>query len=156
LAVTAFLSLKLLLDSNMGGGGWNEVDVLPLAKHYADPTWIPGDWYLNQPPGYRLLFLALFGRLIAAWGFLATSLIGRLLCYGLVASGLVLIGRKLSLSLPSLLLAVALFLYINRYQGMAAYEWLVGGLEPKAVAYGFVLLAIGLMLEGRDRKWHSC
>jgi len=151
LAVTAFLSLKLLLDSNMGGGGWNEVDVLPLAKHYADPTWIPGDWYLNQPPGYRLLFLALFGRLIAAWGFLATSLIGRLLCYGLVASGLVLIGRKLSLSLPSLLLAVALFLYINRYQGMAAYEWLVGGLEPKAVAYGFVLLAIGLMLEGRDR-----
>jgi hypothetical protein len=58
LAVTAFLSLKLLLDSNMGGSGWNEVDVLPLAKHYADPTWIPGDWYLNQPPGYRLLFHA--------------------------------------------------------------------------------------------------
>jgi len=22
---------------------------LPLAKQYADPTWISGDWYLNQP-----------------------------------------------------------------------------------------------------------
>jgi hypothetical protein len=151
LAVTAFLSLKLLLDYNMGGGGWNEIDVLPLAKHYADPTWIPGDWYLNQPPGYRLLFLALFGNIAAAWGFLATSIIGRLLCYALVASGLVLIGRKLSLSLPLLLLAVGLFLYVNPYQSVVAYEWLVGGLEPKSVAYGLLLLAIGLMLGGRYR-----
>lgn len=67
LAVLAFISFKLLLDDNMGGT--NEVDVLPLAKQYADPTWIPGDWYLNQPLGYRLLFETLFGRLIVAWGF---------------------------------------------------------------------------------------
>ncbi len=132
-------------------GGWNEVDVLPLAKQYADPTWIPGDWYLNQPPGYRILFQTLFGKLAVVWGLLATSIIGRLLCYGLVASGLVLLGRKLGLSLLSLLLAVGLFLYVNRYQGIVAYEWLVGGLEPKSVAYGLILLAIGLMLEGRYR-----
>jgi hypothetical protein len=135
----------------MGGSGWNEVDVLPLAKQYADPAWIPGDWYLNQPPGYRLLFQTLFGNIAAAWGFLATSIIGRLLCYALVASGLVLIGRKLSLSLPLLLLAVGLFLYVNPYQSVVAYEWLVGGLEPKSVAYGLLLLAIGLMLGGRYR-----
>jgi hypothetical protein len=135
----------------MGGSGWNEVDVLPLAKQYADPAWIPGDWYLNQPPGYRLLFQTLFGNIAAAWGFVATSIIGRLVCYGLVASGLVLIGRKLSLSLPLLLLAVGLFLYVNPYQSVVAYEWLVGGLEPKSVAYGLLLLAIGLMLGGRYR-----
>lgn len=151
LAVTAFLSLKLLLDNNMGVGDWNEVDVLPLAKQYADSTWIPRDWYLNQPPGYRLLFQTLFGKLAVAWGLLATSIIGRLLCYCLVASGLVLLGRKLGLSLLSLLLAVGLFLYVNRYQSIVAYEWLVGGLEPKSVAYGLLLLAIGLMLEGRYR-----
>lgn len=147
LAVMAFLSLKLLLSHNMVR---NELDVLPLAKQYADPTWIPGDWYLNQPPGYRLLFETLFGRLIVAWGFLAASLVGRLICYGLVASGLVLIGRRLGLSLPLLLLAIGLFLYTGR-QGTAASEWLVGGLEAKSVAYGLVLLAIGLMLEGRYR-----
>ncbi len=151
LVVTAFLSLKLLLDHNMGGGGWNEIDVLPLAKQYVDPSWIPGDWYLNQPPGYRRLFQTIFGRLIVAWGFLATSLIGRLFCYGLLASGLVLLGRKLSLSLPSLLLAVGLFIYVDRTQGAIAGEWLVGGLEAKSIAYGLLLLAMGLMLEGRDR-----
>jgi len=53
-------------------GNVNEVDILPLAKQYADPTWISGDWYLNQPPGYRLL-QALFGRLVVIWGVLATS-----------------------------------------------------------------------------------
>ena len=151
LVVTAFLSLRLLLDYNMGGGGWNEIDVLPLAKQYVDHNWIPGDWYLNQSPSYRQLFQALFGRLIVTWGFLATSLIGRLLCYGLVASGLVFLGKKLSLSLPSLLLAVGLFIYVDRTQGAIAGEWLVGGLEAKAIAYSLVLLAIGLMLEGRDR-----
>ncbi len=133
----------------MGGSGWNEVDVLPLAKQYVDPTWIPGDWYLNQPPSYRLLFQTLFGSIAAAWGFLATSIIGRLLCYGLVASGLVLLSRKLNLSLPFLLLAVGLFLYVNPYQSVVAYEWLIGGLEPKSVAYGLLLLAMGLMLAGR-------
>lgn len=149
LVVMGFLSLKFLLDDNMGMV--NEADVLPLAKQYAYPTWIPGDWYLNQPPGYRLLFETLFGRLIVAWGFLATSLVGRLLCYGLVASGLVLIGRRLGLSLPLLLLAVVLFLYTNRNQGLVAFEWLLGGLEAKSVAYGFVLLAIALMLMGMYR-----
>lgn len=149
LVVMGFFSLKFLLHENMGMA--NEVDVLPLAKQYADPTWIPGDWYLNQPPGYRLLFETLFGRLIVTWGFLATSMIGRLLCYGLVASGLVLIGRRLGLSLPLLLLAVVLFLSTNRNQGLVAFEWLLGGLEAKSVAYGFVLLAIALMLMGMYR-----
>jgi hypothetical protein len=55
---------------------------------------------------------------------------------------------------PKLAVAVAgvgLFLYVNPYQSVVAYEWLVGGLEPKSVAYGLLLLAIGLMLGGRYR-----
>ena len=206
LAVMAFLSLWLLLKLNMTG---NEVDVLPLARQYADPTWIPGDWYLNQPPGYRMLFQTLFGRLIVSWGFLATSITGRLLNYGLVAAGLVFIARNLGLNLlllllaitlffyphyyrgfagsigllqvgninwvallllllaiglmlagkklgiglqfPLLLLAVSLFLIADNGQGLVAGESLTGGLEAKVFAYAFVLLAIGLMLRGRNR-----
>lgn len=149
LAVTAFLSLGFLLKGNMGNV--NEVHFLPLAKQYADPNWVPGDWYYNQPPGYRLLFIALFGRLTLVCGFLATSIIGRLLCYTLISSGLVFLGRKLAISLPPLLLGIGLFLYVNHYQGMVAQEWLVGGVESKSFAYGFLLLAIGLMLEGYYR-----
>lgn len=146
LAVMIFLSFKLLLVNIMSEGISNEIDVLPLAKHYAEQTWISEDWYLNQPPSYRVLFQALFGNLAAAWGFLVTSLVGRLLCYGLVALGLVLISRKLGLSLPLLLLAVVLFL---SNQSLVAGEWIVGGLEAKSIAYSLILLALSLMLNGR-------
>lgn len=146
LVLTVFLSLEFLLDSNMGNV--NEVDVLPLARQYADPTWITHDWYLNQPPGYRLLFQEMVGNLAANWGFLAASIIGRLVCYCLVASGLFLISRRLGLNLIFLLLSVILFIYINPYQGVVAQEWIVGALEAKAIAYGFVLLGISWMLAG--------
>ncbi|MBE9129699.1 MULTISPECIES: DUF6798 domain-containing protein [unclassified Coleofasciculus] len=148
LGVTAFLSLGFLLDGNMGG---NEIDVLPLSKQYADPSWMPGDWYLNQLPSYRWLFFLLFGGLVVKWGFLITSILGRLLCYALIASGLVAISRKLGLNFLLLLLAVGLFLYVDDHQGVVAREWLVGGFEPKSIAYGLVLLGIGSMLTKRDR-----
>lgn len=149
LAVLAFLSLRLLFDDNVGMT--NEVDVLPIAKQFADPNWIPQDWYLNQAPGYRFLFMVIFGNLAAGVGLLATSIIGRLLCYSLVALGLVLISRCLGLRLPLLLLAIGLFLYVNPVQGVAAQEWLVKSLEAKAVAYGLVLLAIFCLLKRYDR-----
>ncbi len=149
LAVTAFMSLKALLHGNMGSV--NEVDNLPFARQFAEPEWIPGDWRLSQPPGYRLAFVALVGWMVPPWGFLAASLIGRLLSYALIAWGLVLIARRLGISLPSLLVAVGLFLYLTPKQGVAAQEWIIGGVEPKSVAYGLLLLAIGLMLWGHFR-----
>ncbi len=149
LALVAFISLKYLFDDNMGMV--NEVDVLPLARQAADPSWIPGDWYLNQAPGYRRLFALLFGNLAAVWGFLVTSILGRLVCYGLVASGLALIGRCLGLKLPLLVTAVGLFFYVNPLQGLVAQEWLVKSLESKALAYGLLLLAIACLLQQRYR-----
>ncbi len=148
LLVTALISLRWLLDDNVGRT--NEVDVLPLALQHTDPSWIPGDWYLNQPSGYRLLFEAFAGRLILAWGFLAASIVGRLVCYTLVAAGLVLIGQALRLRLPLLLLTVALFVLHNE-QGAMASEWIVRGFEAKAIAYGLVLLGIWAMLKHRYR-----
>lgn len=145
LAVLVFLCLKLLLDNNLGPE--NEIDVLPLAKQFANPNWLPTDWYLNQPPGYRLLFNTLFGKLIVTYGFLATSIIGRLACYAVIALGLVLIAMSLDLSLPFLLLAIGVFLYTG--QGVAASEWMLGGLETKTVAYSLVLLALALMLTAK-------
>jgi len=148
IVVTAFISLKFLLHDNMGRN--NEIDVLPLAKQFVDPGWIPGDWYLNQPPGYRLLFDLIFGNLIQGWGFLAGSIIGRLGCYVVLSLGLVLIGRTLGLKLPWLLLAIALLVY-PLDQSAIAHESIFGGLEAKSAAYGFVLLALWLLLKGHFR-----
>jgi hypothetical protein len=147
--VLVFLSLRLLLDSNMSGSVWNEVDVLPLAKQFVDRDWISNDWYLNLETNYRHLFQIIFGWLIVHLGFLATSIIGRLFCYALIATGLVLLGQKLGLSLTYLLLATIALTYQGYLQGAIAGEWFVGGLEAKAVAYGLILIAIPLMLSRR-------
>jgi hypothetical protein len=161
LAVLVLLCLELLLDGNMGEVGWNEIDVLPLARQFVQPHWVANDWYLNQPAGYRLLFQATFGWLAAAWGFLAASILGRLVCYSLFAFGLVWLGRWLGLTLPLLLLALILYLHsgcdrflLDRcayHQGAIAGEWMVGSLEAKAVAYSLLPLAIGWLLAGRYR-----
>ena len=145
--LTVFISFKFLLSDNMGQV--NELDLLPSAKQYASPSWIPEDWYLNQPPGYRFLFQIIFGSMAVNWGFLATSILGRLICYILIASGLVLIARKLGLSFLSLLFAVGLFIYVSPHQGVVAYEWLIGALEPKSIAYGLILIAISFILYHR-------
>ncbi len=146
--VFIFLSLRFLLDRNMSGSVWNEVDVLPLAKQFVDRDWIANDWYLNLETNYRYLFQIIFGWLIVHWGFLATSIIGRICCYGLIATGLVLLGQKLGLNLTHLLLATIALTYQGYLQGAIAGEWFVGGLEAKAVAYGLIFVAIPLMLGG--------
>jgi len=48
-----------------------------------------------------------------------------------VSSGLVLSRPEAGPQLAVTILAVGLFLYVGRSQGVAAREWLVGGLEPK-------------------------
>ena len=150
--VLIFLSLRLLLDGNMAGSVWNEVDVLPLAKQFVDPTWMSSDWYLNTETNYRYLFQLIFGSCIVHLGFLVTSIMGRLLCYALVAYGLVLLGQKLGLRLSYLLLAIIIITYQGSFQGAIAGEWFVGGLEAKAVAYGLIMIAIPLMLN-RNYIW---
>lgn len=148
--VVLMLSLRFLLDDNMGET--NELDVLPLARQFVNPAWNPADWYLNQPARYRVLFETFAGRMIEAWGFLAASIVGRLVCYSLVGTGLVLVQRRLGLSLPLLLPVVAWMLYANNGRGLIAREWMVDALEAKAVAYGFVMLGLAALL-GRSARW---
>jgi len=143
--VVVFFSLGFLLKENMGYN--NEIHFLPLAKQYGNPSWVPGDFYYNSPPSYRLLFLQLFAPLTILFGFLATSIIGRLIGYTFIATAIVFLTQKLELKLPSLLLALTLFLYLNPKQSMIAQEWLIGGIESKVFAYGFLLLSLLFLFE---------
>ena len=154
LIMVAFISLRCLLTSNMGLV--NETNILPFARQHINLDWIPRDWYLNQPAGYRVPFIAVFGRMADAWGFLTTSIVGRLLGYTALSAALLFLSRRLKLSFPLLMLAIALFLYVNTgtsgaagAQGTVAREWLFGGIEPKIPAYTCIFFAIGLLLEGR-------
>lgn len=143
--ITCLLSAQFLVKDNLGTISINEGDVIPLARQFINAQWISQDWYLNQPAGYRLLFGAIVGTLANSIGWLLTSIVGRLMCFILVATGLSMLGRKLSISLPVLLLTVVPLLYSG--QDMIAREWFVGALEVKAIAYGFVLIGIYYLID---------
>lgn len=145
--LTLFFCLKFLFVRNLGSV--NELHHLPLSRHFVDPTWLAGDLYYSEPPGYRLLFQVIFGPLTTTVGFLATSIIGRILGYLAVAGGLWTLSRRLGIRLPTLLLAIGLLVYVRRPQGVMAGEWLLGGIEPKIFAYGAIFMALSVMLAGR-------
>lgn len=147
--ITLFLCIKFLFIRNMAGV--NELHHLPLARHLVDPSWLADDIYYSEPPGYRLLFQLLFGPLTVSVGFLATSIIGRILGYMVMAMGLWTLARSVGMRFLTLFLALGLFLYVNKYQGVMAGEWLVGvgGLEPKIFAYSAIFMALTAMLEER-------
>ncbi|MEO1401708.1 MAG: DUF6798 domain-containing protein [Cyanobacteria bacterium J06635_1] len=149
LIVTGFLSLGFVLGHNMGNS--NEIHHLPLARQAFDPSWVPGDIYYSEDPGYRLLFQMLFGPMTTSMGFLATSIVGRLISYACLSIGLWCLSQQLRLSLLGLLMALCLFIYpnTNASQGVIAGEWLIGGLEPKVFAYSLVLMALSFALSKR-------
>jgi len=116
----------------------NEADKLPLALQRIRPTWLPADWYLNQPQPHQWLFLELAGRLISQLGFVVGALVIRLAGYALWCWGVLALAAELGLGMPWLLAALALWL---PRQGMVAGEWMLGSAEPKTFAYGLLLLA---------------
>lgn len=143
IAVLTLLIFSQLLVGNMAE---NEVGKLMLAKQFISSDWLANDWYLSQPQKYQELFQIFFGKSILEIGFLATSIIGRLLSYSLISLGLVLIAKEIKLRLLGLFSATTLFLL--SHQGVAiAGEWMIGGLETKGFAYGLILIAIWLAMK---------
>lgn len=87
-----------------------ELEVLTIARQIADPSWLPQDWFLRQATRYPGVFEWLTSGFVGGIGAIATVILGRLFCYGLLAVGLALITRQLDLALGSSLLAVSLWL----------------------------------------------
>ncbi|MCK5834025.1 hypothetical protein KAH81_10205 [bacterium] len=124
--------------------GYNEFDVLAVARHFADPDWISGDWYLGQRIGYRYLFNIIAGFPAKTLSFLTLIFFGRLILLIIFSIAL----TKIIRSLRILILAfIPLLAYFITNQSLFAQEWMIGGLETKAFAYAFILLALAFSLE---------
>lgn len=125
----------------------NEVDVLPVARQAVESDWLPGDWYLNLEIGYRGLFNAMAGPLVSHLGFVDGAIVGRLLVYLLMAGAILAFFRALKIPFgPGILM---LLVFLNK-QTIVAGEWMVGGLETKAVAWPLVILALAALAR---RTW---
>jgi len=133
-------------------GAWpapdvNETAYLTKARHFADPAWGRGDFFLETPDAHGV-FYVLMGPLAAAFTLERAAWIGRWLGWLALAGGFRHAVVPLLTGCWPRLLAAALFSLALR-QTTAAGEWVIGGCESKVFAWALVLAAIGELARGR-------
>ena len=129
--------------------GVNEWDVLAVARRFMDPSWIPSDWYLNQPIGYRYFFNIVIGGLFRIFPFPVGIFIGRILMHLCLAWAFTRLVQVVKINTGVIIWA--LFLYLTSYvpQSLCAGEWFTRALESKVFAYAFWIISMTYLLEKR-------
>lgn len=127
----------------------NEAHYLTKAKHYWNPSWYGEDVFLDSAYPH-LTFYWLFGWVTLFASLTTTAWVGRLLSWGLFA----IAWQRLSWSVvprrfASLGTAALFLLLVERFH--LAGEWVVGGIEAKAIAYPLVLFGVRSMVLGQWR-----
>ncbi|WP_417747932.1 DUF6798 domain-containing protein [Rosistilla oblonga] len=129
--------------------GINEAHYLTKAKNYWDPAWCAGDMFVTSGKAHLMFYLTV-GWLTKFTSLSATAWIGRILGWTMIAWAL----QRLSWSIAPVRYAsllVGLVWIVGIEQADLAGEWVIGGIEAKVFAYGFVLFAMEAMV--RQRWW---
>ena len=126
----------------------NETHYLAKAKHYWNPAWCQGDFFLESADAHTV-FYWMFGWTTLLVPLPAVAWIGRVFVWILLALSWRSLVRKLTPVTWSPLWAAILLLPLT-YYGHLSGEWLVGGIEAKGFAYPLVIWAIGSAVE---RQW---
>ncbi len=119
----------------------NEPHYLCRLKHFWNPDWCAGDLFLESTDT-QLVFIWTFGWVTRFLSLPATAWIGRLLAWTFLAWAWQRLSWRLIPRSLAAVLSAALFVALTSYAHLAG-EWVVGGVEAKCFAYGFVLLALG-------------
>lgn len=149
--VLAIVVLLFLL----GGGPVpevNEAHYLAKAKHFWNPAWCARDFFLNSADAHYLFYLT-WGWPTRSFSLAATAWLGRLAAWLLLAVA----WQRLSWSVVPrwgfALLSAGIWVVLLQRFHMSG-EWIVGGIEAKVPAYGFVLLGLADVSLGRwSRAW---
>jgi hypothetical protein len=127
----------------------NEAHYLAKAKHYWNPEWCAGDFFLESADAHQVFYWT-FGWLTLWLTLEQTAWVGRVLTWLLLAWG----WQRLSIAaVPRPWLSVltsAVFVGLNENAHMAG-EWVVGGVEAKGFAYALVFFALASIVRGRWR-----
>ena len=159
-AVRAAAETAVIVLLFAAAGAWptpdvNEAHFLSKARHWMDPAWGRGDFFLESSDAHGV-FYALWGPLAAAVPLESAAWIGRMLGWLAVAFGF----RHAVVPLVSTswgrVVAAAVFSLGLRYT-TAAGEWVIGGCEAKVFAWALVLAGVGEAVGGRfARAWCVC
>ncbi|MCB1036086.1 MAG: NTP transferase domain-containing protein [Acidobacteria bacterium] len=129
---------------------YGETQTLMYAKQFAEPDFLPGDWYLSVSQPVRVPFQLLILPLIKVLPLDAVSPLARMLCYLCVTFGLGFLAYRLRIHAAFAFIALGFFLWID--QGLLpAQEWILKRAESKVIAYALVLLALQALLARRLR-----
>lgn len=125
----------------------NEAHYLTKARHYWDPGWAAGDFFLESADAHTVFYWT-FGWVTQLVPLVAAAWIGRLVTWSLMAwawqrlSGALVPVRFMSV------LSAAIFVTLTEEADLAG-EWVVGGVEAKGFAYFFVLLGLERLIRNR-------
>lgn len=125
----------------------NEPHWLTKAKHYWQPEWCPGDFFLDSS-NTHLVFYQTVGVLTSLVSFEAAAVIARLLGYLLLAIGWTSLCRSATGKSQTAFPAAWLFLLLASIGNLSG-EWLVSGIEGKVFSYGFIFLGLASLGEAR-------
>ena len=127
----------------------NEAHYLGRLKHFWNPQWCAGDLFF-QSNDAQLVFVWLFGWVTRFLSLSAAAWVGRILAWSFVAWAWQRLSWRLVPVRLAAVLSAAIFVTLNNHCQLAG-EWVVGGVEAKSFAYGFVLLALRDVI---DRRWN--
>lgn len=125
----------------------NEPHYLSKAKHFWDPAWCAGDFFLESSNPH-FVFYVVIGWLTQFFSLEVTAIVGRVLGLLVLSWGWTVWVSSCSRRTVAQLSVLVCFLLIHA-SGNWSGEWLVGGGESKVFAYGFLLAAIGLTIQKR-------
>ena len=148
----AGIELLAILAVFAAAGAWpvpdvNETAYLTKARHFTDPAWCQGDFFLETPDAHGVFYL-LMGPIAAAVSLEQAAWIGRWLGWLALACGFRWATLPLLAGAWPKILAAALFSLALRHT-TAAGEWVIGGCESKVFAWALVLTAVGEIGRGR-------
>jgi hypothetical protein len=132
----------------------NEPQYLGKAKHFWDPAWCPGDFFLDSSNPHLFFYVAV-GWLTRLVSLDATAWIARVAGYGLLAAGWTALGRRVAGSSWAAVPSAAVFLLLASLANLSG-EWLVGGIEGKVFAYALLFFAIPFWLDDRPTVAAAC
>jgi hypothetical protein len=142
----------------------NETQYLAKAKHAWDASYCPGDFFLDTVDAHASFYWCV-GWVTRLCSLEATAWVGRLAAWALLAVGwLQLCGATLrrrgdgaaAIDVLACSVSAGLFALLVDRMNFAG-EWVVGGVEGKSFAYGFLLLGLADLAAGRwaEGNWRA-
>ncbi len=147
-AVLVWASFLLFSGIQSPVPGVNEPHYLTKAKHYWQPDWCAGDFFLESA-NTHIVFYQTIGQLTRWLSFDQAAWVGRSVVLLLLAVGWTKLVARLLAPRWSPLWVAWVFLLLQSL-GNFSGEWMVGGVEAKVVAYGLSFWALALV---SDRHW---